>query len=63
MPDARDNAKQTGDVHAPEIERKQRLLPDEQPAGAANDSDAGQPGRDENAAGFVKDKDLGAGVD
>jgi hypothetical protein len=66
MPNAKNNAKLTGDTHLPDVEEG---LPDELPSAADSDdaarsesgasSDAGRPGRDENAAGFVKDKDLG----
>ena len=56
MPNAKDNAKLTGDTHLPDVEDG---LMDETPRGADSDSDTGRPGRDENAAGFVKDKDLG----
>ena len=68
MPNAKDNAKLTGDTHLPDVEEGLGGLPDETPRGADSDSaargessnsDAGRPGRDENAAGFVKDKDLG----
>ena len=71
MPGPKSYAKLTGDIHPPELEEGLHDLPDEQPGGTAADSgargasasDAGRPGRDENAAGFVKDKDLGGGTD
>lgn len=68
MPNAKNNAKLTGDTHLPDVEDGVDGLSDETPRGADSDSagrgeagnsDAGRPGRDENAAGFVKDNDLG----
>ena len=59
MPNAKNNAKLTGDTHLPDVDEDAGGLPDETPRGEAGDSDAGRPGRDENAAGFVKDNDLG----
>jgi hypothetical protein len=51
MPDPKDNEKQTGDTHPPELED----------TGAAAADDSGEvearPGRGENAAGFLKDRD------
>jgi hypothetical protein len=54
MPDPKDNEKQTGDVHPPEVE--------DSGAAAASDSDdvEARAGRGENAAGFLKDRDAPA---
>ena len=70
MPDPKDNAKMTGDTHPPEVEDTVPGLPDDAPRGTdgsapargqSSNTDAGRPGRDENAAGFVKDDDLSGG--
>ena len=57
MPDPKDNAKQSGDQHPPEVEKT-----------GPNAADEGNevedvPGRGENQAGFVKDRDLSGGSD
>ena len=69
MPDAEDNAKLTGDTHPPEVEEATPGLPDDAPRGADADgterargmardlADEGRPGKGENQAGFLKDKD------
>jgi len=69
MPDAKDNAKASGDIHPPEVaeEAQQRPLgrPDTQgtrgsdtDAGAARGmEDEARPGKGENQAGFLKDKE------
>jgi hypothetical protein len=55
MPDPKDNAKLTGDTHPPELE-------DTGPAAArGEEEDEATPGRGENQAGYVKDRDLGPG--
>jgi hypothetical protein len=76
MPDAKNNAKQTGDTHPPEVEEKMGT-PENMPEGVGADGtprDRGQgraqgrdlerdlenesrPGKGENQAGFLKDKD------
>jgi hypothetical protein len=57
MPDPKDNAKLTGDTHPPELE-------DTGPAAAEDDEVESTPGRGENQAGFVKDREgAGAGRD
>jgi hypothetical protein len=61
MPNAKDNAKLTGDTHLPDIDEGLEGGPDDASRAEGSNSDAGRPGRDENAAGFVKDKDLGGG--
>lgn len=48
MPDAKDNAKATGDTHPPELDRTK---------GSAQDTDEATPGRGINQAGFIKDRD------
>lgn len=55
MPDPKDNARPSGDQHPPEAERAG--------GGAAADSNEVEsvPGRGENQAGFVKDRDLSGG--
>jgi hypothetical protein len=53
VPDAKDNAKQSGDVHPPELE-------DTGPAAAEDTEIEGSPGKGENQAGFLKDRE-GAG--
>lgn len=57
MPDPKDNNKQSGDQHPPEVEQAG--------GGAAADSQEVEavPGRGENQAGFVKDRDLSGGSD
>lgn len=54
MPDPKDNAKQSGDQHPPEVEQEGGAAADR------NDVEA-EPGRGENQAGFVKDRDLSGG--
>ena len=56
MPDPKDNAKLTGDTHPPELENTG-------PAAAEDDSEIeSTPGRGENQAGFLKDREgTGAG--
>ena len=68
MPDPKDNAKLTGDTHPPELEGTPSAadeMPDEIGAdgtprdrGQARDlEDEARPGKGENQAGFLKDKD------
>jgi hypothetical protein len=70
MPDPKDNAKATGDLHPPETEDAARQRPRGQPAaeGAAGSpakggslerelENEGRAGQGENQAGFLKDKD------
>lgn len=51
MPNAKDNAKGTGDVHPPDVEDR-----DETPL-AEDLQDEARPGEGINQAGFLKDKD------
>lgn len=54
MPNAKDNAKLTGDTHLPDIdEGLDDDLPEATP-GAAGES---RPGKDINQPGFIKDKE------
>ena len=56
MPDPKDNAKLTGDTHPPELE-------DAGPAATrSEEEDEATPGRGENQAGFLKDRDLAPGA-
>jgi hypothetical protein len=48
MPDPKDNAKQTGDTHPPELE-------DTGPAAADDTEVERTPGKGENQAGFLKE--------
>ncbi len=69
MPDAKDNAKMTGDTHPPEVEdiaqERPRGQPDTEGAHAGpGDStlsrdlqDEGKTGKGVNQAGYLKDKD------
>jgi hypothetical protein len=67
MPDPKNNAKASGDVHPPEVEDvaqgRPRGHPDTEGAhGAAGSGDRdleneARPGKGENQAGFLKDKD------
>lgn len=69
MPDAKNNAKQTGDFHASEVESDQPVqegamsgVPgaDGTPRDRGQDSETGEegkPGRGINQAGFLKDKE------
>jgi hypothetical protein len=69
MPDPKDNAKASGDVHPPETEevaqQRPRGHPDTEGArgkagqgGLERDlQDEGRPGKGENQAGFLKDKE------
>jgi hypothetical protein len=68
MPDAKNNAKQTGDTHLPEVESEQPVqegMTDAvgadgtpQDRGRSTESgEEGKPGRGINQAGFIKDKD------
>lgn len=68
MPDAKNNAKQTGDTHPPEVESEQPVQEgmsnavgaDGTPRDRGPSSEAGEegkPGRGINQAGFLKDKD------
>jgi hypothetical protein len=59
MPGPKRHSKLTGDIHPPELDEGSAASPDEETSGTAAEGDAGRPGRDENAAGFVNDKDLG----
>jgi hypothetical protein len=55
MPDAKDNEKRSGDIRPPEVEKTG-------PAGAEEQNEVESvPGRGENQAGFVKDRDLSGG--
>lgn len=56
MPNAKDNAKLSGDTHPPELEN---------PAAEQEDGEIeGTPGKGENQAGFLKDRDAsGTGDD
>ena len=54
MPDPKDNAKLTGDTHPPELEQTV-------PAAEEGNEVESEPGRGENQAGFVKDRDLAGG--
>jgi hypothetical protein len=58
MPDAKDNAKQTGDVHPPEVE-------DDAPGSfaAQGQENEARPGKGINQAGFLKDSEGSAGKD
>jgi hypothetical protein len=57
MPDPKDNAKQSGDVHPPEVEETG-------PAAAEDSEIEGTPGKGENQAGFLKDREgTGSGRD
>jgi hypothetical protein len=68
MPDAKNNAKQTGDTHLPEVESEQprqegmsdALGADGTPRDRGQSSESGEegkPGRGINQAGLLKDKD------
>lgn len=64
MPNARDNAKSSGDIRPPEIEERAGTRPTGRPAaeGAQDDralEDEARPGKGENQAGFLKDTDAG----
>jgi hypothetical protein len=73
MPDPKDNAKASGDVHPPEVEQGEQQRPRGRPdaQGAHGDAkggtlerdleDEGRAGRGENQAGFLKEKDGEAG--
>lgn len=79
MPDAKDNAKLTGDTHPPEVEDSPRGVREGAPEGAPRaegatatppDSDLsrdleneGRAGKGVNQAGYLKDKDGGVGKD
>jgi hypothetical protein len=54
MPNAKDNAKGTGDVHPPEVEDM-----DEAPL-AREEQDEARPGKGINQAGYLKEKDAPA---
>jgi hypothetical protein len=57
MPDPKDNAKQSGDVHPPEVETTG-------PAAAEDTEIESTPGKGENQAGFLKDREgMGSGRD
>lgn len=57
MPDPKDNAKQSGDVHPPEVENAG-------PAAAEDTEIESTPGKGENQAGFLKDREgMGSGRD
>ena len=63
MPDAKNNAKLTGDTHLPDVESE---LPLQESApetgGQARESDEdGRPGRGSRKAGVVKDDDASPG--
>jgi hypothetical protein len=69
MPDPKDNAKATGDIHPPETEDAAQQRPRGQPAteGASGTAEResmerdldheGRAGKGENQAGFLKEKD------
>ena len=60
MPDAKDNAKASGDIHPPEVERDGQPAQDPNPQGAddrGRTKDEATPGRGINQAGFLKDRD------
>jgi len=64
MPNPRDNAKASGDVHAPDVEdlgRRSRdgrpVAEDSDPAPDGDLQDEARPGKGENQAGFLKDKE------
>jgi hypothetical protein len=58
MPDPKDNAKMTGDAHPPELENSGP------PAAEEGDEVESTPGRGENQAGFLKDREgTGSGRD
>jgi hypothetical protein len=74
MPDPKDNAKASGDVHPPEAEdvaqQRPRGHPDTEGAHGSGGrdntpgrerEDEARPGKGENQAGFLKDKDGEAG--
>ncbi|QJW84538.1 hypothetical protein HK414_15130 [Ramlibacter terrae] len=68
MPDAKNNAKATGDTHLPEIEERGRPVP-AAPAGSAGHrpgprpENEGRAGKGVNQAGYLKDKDGGVEKD
>ena len=64
MPSPNDNAKASGDVHPPDVEDLGRRNLDGRPAAGDPDSapdggpqDEAKPGKGENQAGFLKDKE------
>jgi hypothetical protein len=60
MPDAKDNAKASGDIHPPEVERGSAPSQENSPQGAGERSrtqEEATPGRGINQAGFLKDRD------
>jgi hypothetical protein len=65
MPDPKDNAKASGDVHLPEVEDQGRrssggrpVAEDVDPAAAErSQQDESRPGKGENQAGYLKDKE------
>ena len=73
MPDPKDDAKASGDIHPPEAEDKGLQRPQGQPdaegaRGGPKDGalgrdlqDEGRAGKGENQAGYLKDKDGDAG--
>ena len=72
MPDAKNNAKQTGDTHLPEVESDQPgqegmstgVGADGTPRDRGQSPEAGEegkPGRGIKQAGFIKDKDAADG--
>jgi hypothetical protein len=69
MPDAKDNAKQTGDTHPPDVEDMDegRARAEGTPADGTLDRELeneGRGGKGINQAGYLKDKDApGAGGD
>ena len=67
MPDAKNNAKLTGDTHPPEVEDLSGQRPQGRPATAGTGGDAdrdleneGRAGKGINQAGYLKDKDKDA---
>ena len=78
MPDAKDNAKASGDVHPPEVEERMGGSNTGRPEAEGSDNtppdgslsrdlqDEGRAGKGNNQAGYVKDKDapgMGGGGD
>ena len=64
MPNAKDNAKMTGDTHLPDVESELPLQEGGTGVGAAGSAsargeseDPGHPGRGANKGGEIKDKD------
>lgn len=58
MPDAKNNAKLTGDTHLPDLDEGDDLddIDDDSPEGR-DLADGARPGKGENQAGTLRDKD------